>query len=158
MPIASQEILELTPHSGRFRARFRYTFTDGREILQGPIFVAGNDSAGSKLISMASGVLAQVQEFDADKAVNLDQTGQANEATEARVRFQYIKRAFAADEPYKTYMKLKKVVPALIALGYTNEQYASYLGTSVSMVVKFKQRWQALNADSEIYEAYAGLV
>lgn len=158
MPIASQEILELTPHTGRFRARFRYTFDDGREALQGPIFVADSSDANTKLVDMAPSVLTQVQEFDADEAVNLDQTGQANEATEARVRFQYIKRAFAADEPYKTYMKLKKVAPALIALGYTNEQYASYLGASVSMVVKFKQRWQELNANSEIYEAYVGVL
>lgn len=158
MPIASQSISEISPHSGRYRARFSYTLDDGRKIERGPVHVASVADANSVLISEAAKVLAGVQSLDASSAVDQDIDADHLEATQAQVRLAYILDAFQQDEPYKTYRLLKRVVPSLVALGYTDEQMANYLGTTVDNVIKFKTRWQALNANSAIYDAYIGVL
>ena len=155
MSITNQEVLDLTPHSGRFRARFKYTFNDGRVAIRGPMFVADSNYADSKLADMAPDVLIAMQKQDASEAVGLGKLESHKQATLAQVQYQFIREGFDSSEPYKAYLKMKDVAPALLSLGYTNEQYAVALNTTVEDVEGARARWEELEVNAVTLAAYA---
>lgn len=155
MPIVNQEVVDLTPHSGRFRARFKYVFDDGREVIRGPIHVTDSNAADTKLVDMVPDVLVTMQKQDASEAVRLNKLEAHKQATLAQVQYQFIREGFDSTEPYRAYLKMKDVAPALLSLGYTNEQYAVALNTTVEDVEGARARWEELEVNAVTLAAYA---
>jgi len=158
MPISSKEVIELTPHADRFRARFKYTLDDGRVLLRGPIFVRDSAAATARLNAMADDVLRNIQSHDASEAVRAGKLTAHKQATTDQVRYQFMQEGFDDVEPYKAYLRMKDIGPLLDSIGRTNEQYADAFGITVRNVEKLRARWVELKANSAIYEAYAGVI
>ena len=156
--ISSKEVSDLSPHSGRFRARFSYTLDDGRVLTRGPSFVADSAEADAKLIALESDVLANVQNQDASEAVRLGSYTLHKEASENQVKYAWLLTGYEAETHVEAYAQIKDLAPAMLSLGYTDEQYASAFNTTVEEVVNIKAYWSFLDANSAAILAYGALV
>jgi glutamate synthase domain-containing protein 3 len=154
MPIASSETTDLSPRRGGYRARFAYTLTDGRVITRGPINVADNDAAETKRVELENSVLASVQKRDAQEAVKAGVQSAHKEATEAQVLYAWLLAGFDEEEHYKAYHFMKDIGPSLLSLGYTDEQYAVMLNTTVEDATASREYWEFLDANSATILAY----
>ena len=157
MSIDSSQITDLSPRRGGFRARFAYTFTDGRTFTRGPVNVSSSEEAENKLAAIEPSVLASVQQNDAQEAVKAGVQSAHKEATEPQVLYAWLLAGFDEPEHYKAYHFMKDIGPALLSLGYTDEQYSMMLGTSVEDATASREYWEFLDANSATILAYGAI-
>ena len=154
MSIIQRAITDLSPHSGGFRARFSYTFDDGRVVSRGPSFVSSEEDANAKMLSIEPSVTLYMQNKDAENAIESDISNTHRTASDKQVKLAWLEKGFRQAEAYKSYFFLKKVMPELLALNKTNIQLAAILGTSVKVVVELKDLWEYLAVNSLAIESY----
>ena len=153
MPVASKSIVSITPHTGKFRARFLYTLDDGREFER-TTKALSLDDANAKLLSFEAELLTSIQERDTDEAINNDVNASYGEATAKQVKLGWLKKGFNQQEAYRAYFFFKKVMPELLALGKTDTQLSVILDTSVAVVVELKEKWAELSVNAVTLDDY----
>jgi hypothetical protein len=100
-------------------------------------------------------VLSEVQRRDADAAVALGIPFAYKEATATQVQYAWLKQGFNQTEHYLAYPLIKDLAPSLLAMGLTDEQYASAFNTTVEDVQAIKEYWDFLSVNIATIEAYA---
>lgn len=158
MIVSSKAVIILQKES-RYKAELQYTLDDGRVIERGSgIFVASQKEADKLLADRAPLILEKIQKSDALEAVQSGISSAHKQATLTQVQYAWLKAGFDEQEPYKSYLLMKDVAPALLALRYTDEQYAAAFNATVEEVQNAKNKWTVLSADAATLTAYAGVV
>jgi hypothetical protein len=150
MPIILQEIVEVLPHTGKFRGRFKYTFDDGREVFRRHINLDNDTTAATTAMGdLADSAFKEIERIDLNEAIEQDLPIAAyKEASLLKVARQYIKKAMAEDDPYVSYLKLKKANDYIIAQGWTNAQVKSQLNLTEAQWSAIKDRYLYLSGNS----------
>jgi len=157
--IVSSRVTDLSPErSGRFRARFEFTLSDGRIIQSGPINVASVEDAESMLDSLGESMLLSVQRADAMQAVSDNVQVAYMLATLEQVQYAWLKTGFNEEEHYEAYNKMKDVGPVLLALDLTDQEYAELLGSTLEDAVAVREYWAFLDSNSVVIESYRGIL
>lgn len=157
--ITSSHVTDLSPErSGRFRARFEFTFSDGRIIQSGPINVDSQEDAESMLDSLGASMLLSVQQSDAMQAVSEEVQVAYKLASIEQVQYAWLSAGFNEEEHYEAYSKMKVVGPALLALGLTDQEYADLLGSTLEDAVAVREYWEFLDLNSVVIEAYRSIL
>ena len=150
MSITSQ----LSAHGSGFRARFVITLADGRVIHRGPIPVANQAAADAKAITLEADVIVATSKSDAEEAVSQGIITAYKTASINQISYATLQTAYMETEYYRAYALMKDVAPDLMALGYTNEQYASAFNSTVEDVANIKAFWVILDANSAVLQSY----
>ncbi len=151
--ISSSTLTAYPQHDG-FRVRCSYIFDDGRVITRGPFEVSTVIAANERKALLEDEVRLHVAELDAEKAIENNSVAAHGEATGAQVKLGWLKKGFAETEAYRAYYYMRKVMPDLLALGRTNFQLASLLGTTVQVIEDLKIKWSYLSTNAAALEAY----
>ena len=154
MSISSCSVIELSPHESRCRARFEYVFDDGRIETRGPMNVSNESEANLRMQQLESDVLASVQRQDAEEAVALGLYVAHREASENQVKYQWLREGCDKPEHYQSYSMIKDLLPGLLALGLTDEQYADEFNATIEEVKYIKLYWSWLSARSSHLQNY----
>ena len=154
MTITNSEIRELTKHGNSFRARYRFTLSDGRIFDRGPISVSSLEEANTKISDTEQNVLKSIKRSDAEEAIDLGIQDIHKEASKNDVLGSWLKQALNEDEYYKVYKKMKIIVPYLISLNKTNTQLANLLSMTLEEIKDVKALWNKLKSFSIIFDDY----
>jgi hypothetical protein len=154
--IVSSEITDYSSQKhGPHRARFKFTLSDGREVLRGPVNVSSHEDAELKRVALEPSVLSSIQAHDANEAVHLNVKTSHNLASVEQVQYVWLKSGFDEDEHYKAYAKIKDIGEALLSLGLSDEQYASMLNVTVEDATATRMYWEFLDDNKIAIEAYS---
>ena len=156
--IVSSKVIDVSlQRSGRFRARFKYTLSDGREVLRGPINCISEVDALAKMSALEPSVNSYIQQQDSERAVHEGIESASGEASVSQVRAEWLLQAYKNGDHYQAYLKLKNVGQAIFSQGKTDAEYASDLGITENEVVKIKQYWSFLRTNKTVIQAYGEL-
>lgn len=156
MPVESSQVVDIqTRRSGNIRARFEYHLTDGRVITIGPMSFASLSEAETAIGVRSSAVLEEVQQRDAEQAVELGVITAHKEAALKDVYRAWLWEGFYEPESRRGYRILKVIVAKVIALGWSITEMAVQFKTDEATVQKLLDRWQYLNSNKDVIEAYA---
>lgn len=159
MPIENTKILAFSEHNGGRRARVRYTFASGQTVDR-LIMNAGADLPAARLRArtLVEGIETRARTRDAAEAVALGLRKAHGEATEAQVLYAWLLTAYEQRDPLVAWEAINDLAPGMLALGYTNEQYAAAFGTTVEEVENIKLFWGFLETNQDVIVAYGALV
>jgi hypothetical protein len=144
----------LTAHSSGYRARYSITIDDGRVFSVGPVTVQDNSEAMQRSSGIEANVITSTITQDAEEAVRSGIKTAHKTATLQLVQYTTLRLAYNEPEYYKAYQIMKDVAPELMALEYTNEQYAEAFNSTVEDVINIKSLWQILDANSDTLQSY----
>ena len=148
----------LSAHGSGYRARYRVTIGDGRVFNIGPVGVSDDAEALARSAGIEAKVIASTMTNDAEEAVASGITTAYRTASTALIQYTTLRIAYSEPEYYQAYAVMKDVAPDLMALGYTNEQYAAAFNSTVEDVANIKSLWQILDANSTTLQAYNDFV
>jgi hypothetical protein len=155
MPIASKAIVEQTQRkSGGYRVKLEYVFSDGRKVTIGPISVPSLAEANASLSLREPSVLKQMQARDAEEAVRLGLSSDHKEAAKKDVYRAWLWEGYYEKESRIAYKILKVIAAKVIALGWSVAEMAVQFETDEETVQEILDRWQYLNANKDVIEAY----
>ncbi len=157
MPITSSQTLSLTPHSGGYRARFAFTFTGGRSLRRGPVWVASEEAATVRRVDMEPRVLLSMQSRDAERAVKVGIKTAFGEATLRQVQAKWLHVEDRGKAIWEVYSDMKEVAPAVLALGLNDMQLAARFNTSVREIRRVFDLWAHIANDGAAIDAYIAI-
>lgn len=158
MALVSSETIETTQHRSGARARYRYTFDNGRVVNLGPCFLQSLDDVESIRISLESKALSIAKRKDAEPILRSDSSVSAiGEATKRDVARQFLEKAMKETDTSKAYLKLKRFNEFRVSEGYTVAQVKAALNITDSQWDKIIARWTHLNGNSSAIEAYIAI-
>lgn len=151
MPIIDRQITHSSAHSGRLRIRCTYFFSDGRESTLGPMYVANQLAADTKLIALEPEVLASIQNQDAEDSERNDLAieDSAGESTLKQRAIQYLKRAMSEDDPFIAFSKLDRFNTFRTNQGWTVAQVKAQLNLTDDQWNKIITRYSYLQANEQ---------
>jgi hypothetical protein len=153
--IESSQVIDIQQRKhGGLRVRLSYQLTGGRDITIGPISVADIAAATGALASREPSVLQSIQQRDAEDAVALGQTVANKEASAKQVYRAWILKGLNEPESWISYTIIKKVIQKVQDLGLTVAQAAIQLELDEDQVQRLLDRWQYLNANKVVIDAY----
>lgn len=148
--------VSFTKHAGGNRATATFLLDSG-EPVERSIRNAGVDEAAAlvKATAMIPDVEASIQKRDASEAVSRGLYTAYGTASEAQVQYSWLKQGYAQEEHYQAYAMIKDLAPALLAMGLTDEQYATAFNATTEEIANIRTYWEFLSANSVAIEAYA---
>lgn len=140
-----------------FRVRFVYTI-DGEEVTLGPFFAANQAEIDAMKTAKLPDATAIKVNRDVSKAIEQGITTSYGSANSSDVLRGYMSLGIDDMDTLQAYEFLKKVAADVLAMGYTDEQYAAAFDTSVDRVQFLKARWAYLEANEAAILAYKSVV
>ena len=144
MPITDTNVIDgpNVQASGEYRGMLEFIFDDGRVITRN--VRAPDATAWANLsVDLADEVEAQVQEQDAEEAVDADEEVQPyKQASREQLALAYLRRAHRNEDPYRAYLQFSRFNDWRLAQGYNLNQVAGALAD----VGLEQEEWDAMLA------------
>ena len=147
---------EITPQRWGVKARFRYTFGDGRVVERGLFRLQDEAAATARRLELVPVVEAEIAKQDAAAAYEEGSTSPRGEADQDSVDREWIRQAVLADEHYVSYEKLSPYFAQINAS--TDAQIANKLGTTEGQAAKLRSYCTWLFNNQTIIQDYTALV
>ena len=158
MPIIDRRIYRSTPHSGRLKVKFRYTFTDDHIEQAGPLFVADQAAAEAKLLSTEAHILKRVQDRHARNAVDNDRdVAVSGEASLKQVAKQYLIAFMQEQDRVIALRHIKKIMQFITVQGWTAAQVKGQLNITDEQWTRIVARRDYLLANEQLIADSANL-
>ena len=155
MPVSKSEIIEQSLQaSGKYRVKFKYTFTDGRESLIGYISADNQAHIDQLLIDKKSPLELSVKKSDAEEAQQLGIKVAHKDASQADVYYAYLFAGYNVDDPLESYELMSPVAQEILDLGLTVEQMAQLFNEELSVAQGVFDRWAYLESNEAEILAY----
>ena len=152
MPVSTSEIIEQSLQaSGKYRVKFKYTFTDNREFLIGYISADNQSHIDQLLIDKKAPLELSVKKSDAEEAQQQGIKIPYKDASQADVYYAYLFAGYNVDDPLESYELMNPVAQEILDLGLTVEQMAQLFNEELEVAQGVFDRWAYLsNNEAEI--------